>query len=187
MPNVDTTTTVVTLDIQLLDAERKNATTVKLDNPKTNPMVTREQVSAAMQPALTNSWFLTSNGSVAMYLGDVTINTSTKVKLGGDDFYVTPNSITLTLAQAKQSALDNRMITVSGAIIQGYSFKRGTIQNQDATWYEKIYGTILNNGSRFAFKFEDSFTNLTENATFTVSLIIQGVEVEIPVTVTPNN
>lgn len=77
MANEDTQTTVANLDIQILSAERSETTTIKLDNPKQN--LTREMVSAAMQPAFTNGWLLTSKGSVAMYLGDVTYNTSTKI------------------------------------------------------------------------------------------------------------
>ena len=56
----DTTTVVKTLDIQMLDADRQDATLIKLDNPKDN--ITREMVSAAMQPAFANNWFLTTKG-----------------------------------------------------------------------------------------------------------------------------
>lgn len=87
----DTISTVYTVDIQLLDAARQDATLIKLDNPMDN--LTKNQVVDAMQPALTNGWLLTNKGNVATYIGDVTLNTSIKTKLSGGDTYITPPSL----------------------------------------------------------------------------------------------
>ncbi len=161
----DTQTTVTTLDIQMLDADRSNATTIKLDNPKDN--VTREQVSSAMQPAFSNGWFLCSNGNTAMYLGDVTINQSIKTKLAGEDFYVTPDTITMESGATT--------VTVSGATIQGYNLKdTDTLVNHRVTSI-----AIASNGLSITFSIEKINTG-TEN--FTLVLIIQGLEINIPVT-----
>lgn len=169
MPSEDTQTTVANLDIQILNADRAETTTFKLDNPKQN--LTREQVSAAMQPALTNGWLLTSKGSVAMYLGDVTYNTSTKIKLGGEDFYVTPTALTLTRTNAN-SASGN--INVSGATIQGYN-----INNLE---YEpSVTCKITNNGLGLTVNAQSSGSLPAGN--FEVQLVIMGTTVTVPVTV----
>lgn len=169
----DTQTTVVNLDIQLLDESRADTTTFKLDNPKSN--VTREQVSSAMQPALTNGWLLTTKGNVAMYLGDITINQSIKTKLGGEDFYVSPSEVNLQTDGTTDVATT---INVSGATIQGYNFKNFTDKVQCrglATVAENALSidvtVIIDSGSL------DSGVNLL----CTLILVIQGVEVEIPI------
>ena len=172
----DTQTTVTTLDIQMLDADRKNATTIKLDYPKDS--VTREQVSAAMQPAFTNGWLLTNSGSVAMYLGDVTINQSIKTKLGGEDFYVTPAN--LEFRKMVGLKFDYENINVSGATIQGYNFVN--ISNDKI----KPYAEIINNG--LSIKLTPYLGDITQdmqgmNETFDVELIIMGEKVTVPVTV----
>lgn len=167
----DTTTTVKTVDIQLLDADRSNATTIKLDNPKDD--LTREQVSSAMQPAFTNGWFLCNNGNVAMYLGDVTINQSIKTRLDGADFYVTPSSLTLT--NSGNSASGN--INVSGAVIQGYN-----ISGASAGMNVKI--TINNNGLTANVRVTNvTPTSQVPTGDFTVTLIIQGQSIVVPCTI----
>ncbi len=171
----DTQTTVTTLDIQMLDADRADATTIKLDNPKDN--ITREQVSAAMQPAFTNSWFLTNKGSVAMYLGDVTINQSIKTKLAGDDFYVTPPSLSFSVNAGASFSYQN--ITISGATIQGYNFVN--VGDDIAPRAE-----IISNG--LAIKVIPTLDNATieMNGSFEIQLIIMGQIVTVIVYVEVN-
>lgn len=163
----DTTTNVTNLDIQLLDADRSGTVTIKLDNPKAN--VTREQVSAAMQPALSAGWFLSSKGTPAMYLGDITINQSIKTKLGGEDFYVTPSSITFNAS----SAADGTTIQISGATVQGYNILR----NPETDPVLSV--EITNNGLSVEVKIEEDYAS---GITMTLVLIIQGVAVNIPIT-----
>ena len=172
----DTQTTVTNLDIQLLDADRSNATTVKLDNPKNN--VTREQVSAAFQPALTNGWFLCSNGNTAMYLGDITVNQSIKTKLGGEDFYVTPSSISGNFTGRSFQT----EITVSGATIQGYNF--ANIDNQ--TGKNVIRQLQITENQLSAILFVDANEAVTSGSySMDLQLIILGTTVTIPVTIAP--
>lgn len=173
MANEDTQTTVANLDIQILNAERAETTTFKLDNPKQN--LTREMVSAAMQPALANGWLLTSKGSVAMYLGDVTYNTSIKTKLGGEDFYVTPTSFNETYNDNEMKTLT---VNVSGATIQGYNLTNFDVDN----FVHTPDCTILNNG--LTFKFEGMPMTSENPITFKIQLVIQGVIIEVPVTLT---
>ena len=168
----DSQTTVTNLDIQLLDADRSNATTIKLDNPKDS--VTREQVSAALQTPLTEGWFLTSKGSTAMYLGDITINQSIKTKLGGEDFYVTPASLSFSMASSSQQE-HTETITVVGATIQGYNFI-----NKYPNGYS-ISAEIAQN----ALSINVKFTKLTAGANNgKIILIIQGTEVAVPFEIT---
>lgn len=169
----DTITNVKTVDIQLLDADRSNATTIKLDNPKNN--LTREQVSAAMQPALSAGWFLTNKGSVAMYLGDITINQSIKTKLSGQDFYVTPSSLNFynTEEGDTYSSLD---INVSGATIQGYNI----IDVETDPGYT-VSVDISNNGLKATVHLNDA--NPQRATSFKVILIIQGTSITVPCTV----
>ena len=169
----DTQTTVTNLDIQLLDADRSNTVTIKLDNPKNN--VTREQVSAAMQPALTNGWFLNSKGDTIMYLGDVTINQSIKTKLGGEDFYVTPDSITMVVPLNNSASTT---VTVTGATIQGFNF--ANVTNNDATYTAKV----ADNGLSVTLTIKQN-TALSDG-TFDFILIIQGTQVVIPVSFSSN-
>lgn len=162
----DTITNVTTVDIQMLDENRSNATTIKLDNPKEN--LTREQVSAAMQPAFANGWFLCNNGSVAMYLGDVTVNQSIKTKLGGEDFYVTPSSLNFTAGSAEEG-LD---INVSGATIQGYNIKY-TNPGTDPI----LNVTIAENGLSAHVSIDD----YSSGHSATLILIILGTSVNVTV------
>lgn len=167
---------VNTLDIQLLNAERGDVTTVKLDNP--NDGITREQVSAAMQPALTNGWLLTIKGSVVMYLGDITLNTSIKTKLDGEDFYVTPSSINLTIP-ASQSAQST--ITVSGATIQGYNLKN--ITNNKATYSLVIAENELSATLTIT---QSVISSDPLSGTLDIILVIMGTTVTIPVSFSNN-
>lgn len=186
MPSEDTITSVSNLDIQILNAERAETTTVKLDNPKQN--LTREQVSAAMQPALSNGWLLTNKGSVAMYLGDVTYNTSTKVKLGGEDFYVTPASFTFQKVEfSSQGSGDligyndnNPKIQVSGATIQGYNFV-----DHHSGASANLQGGIYPNGLTFVWHLTSGMT-VNAPSSFDIKLTIQGTIVTIPVYITEN-
>lgn len=170
----DTQTTVTTLDIQMLDADRGDATTIKLDNPKDN--VTREQVSSAMQPAFTNGWFLTNKGSVAMYLGDVTLNQSIKTKLGGEDFYVTPTS--LAFSQPAGGSFPYQKVSVSGATIQGYNFANKSSNKI------KPDANVIDNGLSIMVAASASAATADMNGTFDLELIIQGEKVTIPCTIT---
>lgn len=173
----DVVTTVSNLDIQLLNAERAETTTFKLDNPKQN--LTREQVSAAMQPALTKGWLLTSKGSVAMYLGDVTYNTSTKIRLDGEDFYVTPTALTLNRSADNQSASGS--INVSGATIQGYNVKRQSYVSNGANISPEITNSGLTLFIRVTAPSLES--KIPPAGNFTVELVIMGTIVSVPITV----
>ena len=166
----DTTTNVVNLDIQLLDADRSGTTTIKLDNPKVN--VTREQVSAAMQPAFSAGWFLTSKGTTAMYLGNVTINQSIKTKLGGEDFYITPSSLNF-FNSSEGDHYSNLDINVSGATIQGYN-----IANLENDRGYNVSVEILNNGLTAKVSLSD--INPQRSTSFNVILIIQGESITVP-------
>lgn len=175
MPSEDTITSVSNLDIQILNAERAETTTIKLDNPKQN--LTREQVSAAMQPALSNGWLLTSKGSVAMYLGDVTYNTSTKVKLGGEDFYVTPNSLTLT-PESGMEFMATGTVTVSGATVQGYN-----IVHVSGTAPDNVEVNLSENRLTATIGFTMDDDSHLPACVYNLELVIQGTIVTVPVTV----
>lgn len=162
------TKTVKTLDIQLQNAERGNSTTIKLDNPVDN--ITREMVSTAMQTPLSQGWFLTNKGDIATYIGDITLNTSIKVKLEGEDFYVTPNTLTIVA-----DGTANSTIEVSGAQIQGYNLKNLSGVNQQNTIIQ-----IAENGLSITL----GYFRGQGTGTFDLILIIMGQEVLIPCTVT---
>ena len=164
----DTQTTVNTIDIQLLDADRGDATTIKLDNPKDG--ITRESVSSAMQTPLSNGWFLTNKGSVAMYLGDITLNTSIKTKLGGEDFYVTPSSITMVVPINSSAS---STVTVTGATIQGFNF--ANVTNNDPTYTARV----ADNGLSATLTIKQNTADTA--GTFDFVLIIQGTRVVVPV------
>lgn len=170
----ESTTNVTNLDIQMLNANHSAATTVKLDNPKDN--ITREQVSAAMQPAFTNGWFLCNDGSTAMYLGDVTINQSIKTRLDGEDFYVTPSTLTFSGRDIQSSD-----ITVSGATIQGYN-----ITSDNEIVREGFNVSLSENKLVATVKAEQYMLNNLTAGTYNLQivLIILGTEVNIPVTLT---
>lgn len=177
----DTQTTVTTLDIQLLDEARADATTIKLDNPKSN--VTREMVSSAMQPAFANEWFLTNKGSIARFLGDVTINQSIKTKLGGDDFYITPTSFN------EQIAIDevkNLVINCSGATIQGVNIDNftNTFEDEHPEDYVQVYAPVIAaNGLSVTIPVYGKSTTSPETISFDANVIVLGTTVTVPVTV----
>ena len=173
----DSQTTVTNLDIQLLDAERSNTVTIKLDNPKND--VTREQVSSAMQTPLNNGWFLNSKGDTLMYLGDVTINQSIKTKLGGEDFYVTPSSVD---TNAVKGIPFETTITVSGATIQGYNFANVVT---DTGSDPQLMGTIAANGLSILITIRVNVgANVGTTLTCDLQLIILGAVVTVPVKIT---
>lgn len=179
MPNFgeDIITNVQTLDIQLLDSNRADATTIKLDNPVQN--VTREMVSAAMQLALANELLLTNKGSVAKYLGDITVNQSIKRKLDGQDFYVTPTELALTVTPLSGVGDNSASVTVSGATIQGYNFKNFS----RAFSQSALYGKISDNGLTFTITAQPQ-TLVVSPITMDLELIIMGLSVIVPVTFT---
>lgn len=179
MPNLqeDVIKNVTTLDIQLLNANRENTTTIKLDNPVDN--ISREMVSAAMQPAFTNEFLLTSKGDIAKYLGEITVNQSIKRILDGQDFYVTPSELTLTYSDESDLTAQGS-IQVSGAIIQGYNFR-----NIKATWvyYASLSGNKLSLG--VTVKNANDPSQRPQAGNFYLDLVIMGQIITIPITV-PN-
>lgn len=167
----DTQTTVTTLDIQMLDADRADATTIKLDNPKDN--ITREQVSSAMQPAFTNGWFLTNKGSVAMYLGDVTINQSIKTKLDGEDFYITPSEL---IIETNSDTEVTSELTVAGATFMGYDYKSIAASGTGSANITQI--VIGNNGLTLLIKAQG---DSTRKVGYEFYVIVQGEKIKVPV------
>lgn len=182
----DTQTTVITLDIQLLDAERKGATTIKLDNPRNN--VTREMVSSAFQTALANEWFLTNGGLPVMYLGDITVNQSIKTKLGGEDFYVTPSTIDFHYGDWDLNSQATTTITVTGATIQGFNFTNKVGNNFDNVYW--LRGVIADNGlsMQVIANLEDGAGSdfPAEEYTCDLELIILGTTVKVPMKISNN-
>lgn len=177
----DTQTSVITLDIQLLDAERKNATTIKLDNPIDN--ITREQVSTVMQPALSNEWFLTQNANLAVYLGDITINQSIKTKLGGEDFYITPTSFNDTVPIDE---IKNFVINCTGATIQGVNVDNFTnsFDDQHPEDYVQVYAPVIaENGLSVTIPVYGKGTTDQETISFDANIIVLGTTVTVPITV----
>lgn len=164
-------TNVTTLDIQMLDADRKNATTIKLDFPKDN--VTREQVSAAMQPAFTNGWLLTNSGSVAMYLGDVIVNQSIKTKLDGEDFYITPNELIIETNTETEVHSD---LTVAGATFMGYDYYSTGFSGSGEASIVKVQ--IANNGLTMKIYAKG---NSTRSIKYNFYVIVQGEKILVPV------
>lgn len=158
---------VQTVDVQLLNANRERPKTYKFDNPKAN--LTRAMVSEAFSPALANGWLLAADDTTAMYLGEVILNTSKKVTLDGEDFYVTPNSLTIDTKSPYT-------LTVTGAKVQGYNFKNSTFTSEEGT---PVIVTISENGLTVNVMY-----NFLENGTVDLILIILGQEVTIPITVT---
>lgn len=166
----DTQTTVTTLDIQMLNADRADATTIKLDNPINN--VTREMVSNAMQPAFTNGWFLTTKGYPAMYLGDVTINQSIKTKLGGVDFYITPDNLSFGTLTAGVDT--TKTVTCSGAAVQAANI----VNTPTETAFLFFNPIVKENNTVDVTIRRDSPTS--ESITFDLKLIINGEAIIIP-------
>lgn len=179
----DTTKTVTTVDIQMLDENREGTTTVKLDNPRDN--LTREQVSAAMQTPFANGWFLCGNGKTAKYLGDVIINQSIKTTLDGADFYVTPDTLELVVPSTAQIATwgENAIITCSGAIIMGYNIRNyaSFYTSKVATLEVQIRDNGLSVKVRGTLKDQNTFAR---QKLFDLDLVIQGTVVTVPVYLT---
>lgn len=165
------TKTVTTLDIQLLDADRGDTTTIKLDNPKDS--LTREQVSAAMQPALVNGWLLTNKASVAMYLGDVTINQSIKTTLEGEDFYITPNELVIETNTETEVYSE---LTVAGATFMGYDYSFRATTGAGNALITKV--VITNNGLTMKIYAKGESTN---KRTYDFYVIVQGEKIKVPV------
>lgn len=173
-------TNVTTVDIQMLNAERGSATTIKLDNPKDN--ITREQVSAAMQPALSAGWFLCTDDSPATYLGNITVNQSIKTKLGGEDFYITPSSLSLS-AQVDQIATGT--VNCSGATIQGINIDNIVgFDEHPEDYVEFLSPVIAANGLSAQIKVKVIGSMDGDTISFKVKVIVQGIVVTIPATVT---
>ncbi len=172
----DVINTVTTVDIQMLDANRENATLIKLDNPKND--ITREQVSNAMQTAFANEWFLCSKGGIAKYLGDVIVNQSIKRTLEGADYYVTPSQLTLSYDDSSDLSAGGT-ISVSGANIQGYNFVK-----PEGVGY-RYTGTITDNGLTFKVVITNGIdqSQRPPAGTFDVELVINGEITTVPVTV----
>ena len=158
---------VQTVDVQLLNASRERPKTYKFDNPKAN--LTRAMVSEAFTPALTKGWLLAADNSTAMYIGDVILNTSKKITLDGEDFYITPSSLSFS-----PQGSETKTVTVTGAQIQGYNIKNKVLVNTSLTV------NIVEN---------DFVANVTKNSSeyqtgsATLILVIQGQEVSIPITI----
>lgn len=167
----NTSTTVTNLDIQLLNANRSAAVTIKLDNPKDD--VTREQVSSTFQPALSGGWFLANDGSPAMYIGNITVNQSIKTKLGGEDFYVTPSELRFS-ANALQSSDQTTNVNVTGATIQGYNFSNSATNNSTKV-------VISENALTAAVTMAQGMYLSSQDPQFSIILIVQGQSIQIPV------
>lgn len=144
-----------------------DSTRVRLDNPKEG--ITRAQIATAMQPAFTNGWIITDKGSTAGYLGETVLETSTKISLEGEDFYVTPNSLNITNG-------NEYTLTVTGAKIQGYNIKNRTA----GVYYDTFMITVSQNGLTATVQVRESDPVA---GTCDLILIILGQEVTIPVTV----
>lgn len=144
-----------------------NSTRVRLDNPKNG--ITRSQIAEVMQPAFTNGWIITDKGSTAGYLGETVLETSTKIKLEGEDFYVTPNALYFTADPGTQT----KTLTVTGAQIQGYNIKM-TIET-----YSTLSVAIAENGltATVTTRYDEG----QSSGAWNVILIIRGQEVTIPV------
>lgn len=179
----DKTTTVNTLDIQLLDASRANPTLIKLDNPIEN--VTKQQVLAVMQPALTNEWFLSSKGDIALYIGDVTLNTSIKTVLSGGETYITPATLTIDCSDDNETEYEGTL-TVTNGVIQSASLEVPSgfpdFTNNNVTYQVNFTNTqvtikIIDIDNYF-------FNHQDESYTCTAIVIIEGVAFRVPVTVT---
>ena len=165
------TKTVTTLDIQMLDADRSNTTTIKLDNPKDN--LTREQVSSVMQTAFTKGWLLTSKGNVAMYLGDVTINQSIKTTLEGEDFYITPSELTIATNSDTEVHSD---LTVAGATFMGYDYGSKAESGSGNARITRV--SIANNGLTLQIYAKGDSTH---NVRYDFYVVVQGEKIKVPV------
>lgn len=159
---------VQTVDVQLINANRERPKTYKFDNPK--PNLTRADVTTAFSPALANGWLLAADDTTAMYIGDVILNTSKKVTLNGEDFYVTPSSFQL-------NANTPQTVTVTGAQIQGYNIKNFTSNGPNV---KNILVQVAENGLT-ATVTNDYQSSLGYSGSFNLIFVIQGTEVTIPV------
>lgn len=166
---------VQTVDVQLLNANRERPKTYKFDNPK--PNLTRADVTTAFSPALAGGWLLAADDTVAMYIGDVILNTSKKVTLDGEDFYVTPDRLAL-----KNNTPQN--LTITGAQVQGYNIKNFTSNSASIT-AKNLNITIAENALSVTVIIEAS-ESLAYSGSFNLILIIQGTSVTIPCTISSN-
>lgn len=146
---------------------------IRIDNPKTN--ITRAEIADAFQTAFTNNWIITSKGSTAGYIGEVVLETSTKISLEGDDYYVTPNSLTL-------NGTVEQTLTITGAQVQGFNIKNFTSSGSPPLTPKNVNVIIAENGLSVAVAM--SVSSYTGN--FDLILIILGQEVTIPCTFTKN-
>ena len=177
----DTQTTVLTLDIQLLDEKRADATLIKLDNPVNN--ITREMVSTAFQPVLSAGWFLTTKGGIVKYLGDITINQSIKTKLGGEDFYITPNHFNRDIAIDE---VQNFVINCTGATIQGVNIDNftNTFEEEHPEDYVQVYAPVIAaNGLSVTIPVLGKGTTSPDTISFDANVIVLGTTVTVPITV----
>lgn len=165
-------TTVKNVMIELKSGDNDN-TRIRLDNPINN--ITREMISAALQPALINEWIITDKGSKAIGIGEVVLETSTKVPLVGTDYYITPSSLNINTPGGSGSGT----VTVSGATIQGYNFRNFAGSTSNLYSYK---ATIANNG--LSITVEVTTNTTTFSVTFDLILVIQGTEVTVPCTIT---
>lgn len=140
---------------------------IRIDNPKTG--ITRAEIADAFQPAFTNSWIITSKGSTAGYIGEVVLETSTKISLEGNDYYVTPNSLTLedTVEQT---------LTITGAQVQGFNIKNFTSSGTPPLTPKNVNVIIAENGLSVAVAMSTS----SYTGSFDLILIILGQEITIP-------
>lgn len=153
---------------------------IRLDNPKDT--ITREQIAVAFQKAFTEGWIICSEGSIAGYIGETILETSTKVSLEGQDFYVTPNAINIPYGETMPT------ITVMGAVIQGYNVIKGKMPSTSIK--SELYPQITNNGLNCALTYDvaaDSGGQYPRVWNFTLILVIRGTEVRIPISITDNN
>jgi len=146
---------------------------IRLDNPKEG--ISRAQVAEVMQPAFLNNWIYTDKGSTAGYLGETVLETSTKISLEGEDFYITPSSLSFN---ASTQGDHIQTVTITGAQLQGYQFKNvvKTIGSQF-----DLFATIADNG--LSVEVNVKTANINQLGTFDFVVIVRGQEVTIPATI----
>jgi len=150
-----------------------DALRIRLDNPRDG--ITREQISAAYQKAFLEDWIICSKGSIADYIGEIVVETSTKVSLEGEDFYITPNTLSINLGSSTKGSGN---LTVSGAQIQGYNVKNIAGKSD----VEYIKATIKDNGLTATVTVQTT-TSKDASGTFDLILVIRGKEVTVPCTI----
>ena len=163
-------TTVKNLMVELKSFDNDNLR-IRIDNPKDS--VTRAAVAEAFQPAFTNGWITTNKGSVAGYIGELVLETSIKISLEGEDFYVTPNELTL-------AGTTPQTLTVTGAQIQGYNIKNLQSSGSPPLTESNISVTIAENGLTATVVMDQGTSSY--RGSFNLILVILGQEVTIPCT-----